>query len=68
MDLAYLIGQMPGAPSSHRIAAWLDHLPDEAVIDRVKRLLPADGQRNLEVMEGLRLASEFNGAGQVTPT
>lgn len=69
IDLAYLIGQMPGAPSSHRVAAWLNHLPDEVVVDRVERLRPADGQRNLKAMEGLRLeASEFNDAGQAALT
>ncbi|WP_205327634.1 hypothetical protein [Glycomyces sp. YM15] len=59
-ELVHLIGQMPSAPTCAQIVAWLDHLTDEEVVARVKRLHPTDSQYNAAVMAGLRAeASDF---------
>ncbi|MEU6246043.1 hypothetical protein [Glycomyces sp. NPDC047010] len=53
-ELVHLIGSMPAAPSKEQIAAWLDHLTDPEVVNRVKRLHPTDTQHNLGVLIRLR--------------
>lgn len=58
--LADTIGQMDGSPSDHQIAAWLAHLTDHEVLDRISQLKvpPAHDPdvmlHNLEVLENLR--------------
>lgn len=37
MDMVDTLGQMDGSPSAEQIAAWLDHLSDEEVLERVSR-------------------------------
>jgi hypothetical protein len=60
VDLVDTIGQMVGSPSAGTIAAWLAHLTDEEVLDRMSRLQvthtydPDVVLRNVEVLEGLR--------------
>jgi hypothetical protein len=60
VDLVDIIGQMDGSPSAGTIAAWLAHLPDEKVLDRMSRFQvthtydPDVALRNVEVLEGLR--------------
>lgn len=34
------LGQMDGSPSVEQIAAWLNHLLDEEVLERMSRLKP----------------------------
>jgi len=51
---------MDGAPSAEQIAAWLDHLTDEEVLERMSRLKPNHTYNpdtmlcNLEVLRGMR--------------
>ncbi|MDO9378841.1 MAG: hypothetical protein Q7T56_08315 [Nocardioidaceae bacterium] len=43
-DMVDTLGQMDGSLSADHIAAWLDHLTDEEVLDRVSRLKPTRSQ------------------------
>jgi hypothetical protein len=60
VDLVDIIRQMDGSPSAQTIAAWLAHLADEEVLDRMSRLQASHTYdsavvlRNVEVLEGLR--------------
>lgn len=61
-DLVDTICQVEGAPDAGQVAAWLTHLSDEEVLDRMSRLQVTDThdpdgdavRRNLEVLSGLR--------------
>ncbi|WP_217496152.1 hypothetical protein [Arthrobacter sp. 24S4-2] len=59
-DLVDIISQIDGSPSCQQIAAWLDHLSDEEVLERLNRLQvtfnynPGLMLHNIEVMNGLR--------------
>lgn len=60
IDMVDTLGHMDGAPSAEQIAAWLNQLTDEEVLERVSRLrathtYDADIMlRNFEVLEGMR--------------
>lgn len=60
IDMVDTLGQMDGSPSAAQIAAWLDHLTDEEVLERMSRLEPTHTYnpdivlRNLEVLNGMR--------------
>lgn len=60
VDLVDTIGQMVGSPSAGTFAAWLAHLTDEEVLDRMSRLQVTHTYdrdvvlRNVEVLERLR--------------
>lgn len=54
------LGQMDGSVSAEQIAAWLDHLTDEELLERMSRLKPTHTYsaeivlRNYEVLKGMR--------------
>ena len=54
------LGQMDGSPSAKQIAAWLGHLTDEDVLDRMSQLKPTHTynpdivMRNFEVLKAMR--------------
>lgn len=58
IDMVDMLGQMDGSPSAEQIAAWLDHLTDEEVLERMSRLKPTHTYnpdivlRNFEGSEG----------------
>lgn len=60
IDMVDTICQMDGAPSAEQITAWLDHLTDEEMLERMSRLKPTHTNnsdivmRNLEVLKGMR--------------
>ena len=60
IDMVDTLGQMDGSPSAEQIAAWLDHLTDEEVLERMSRLKmthtydPDIVLRNFEVLKGMR--------------
>ncbi len=51
---------MDGSPGAERIAAWLDHLTDEELLEWMSRLKPTHTYnpdimlRNFEVLKGMR--------------
>lgn len=61
-DLVDTICRVKGAPSAEQITAWLTHLSDEEVLDRMSRLQATDTydpdvavvRRNLDVLSSLR--------------
>lgn len=59
IDLVAIIDQMDGSPRADQISAWLKHLSDEEVLERMSRLRatrsndPSIVLRNFEVLEGL---------------
>lgn len=60
IDMVDTLAQMDGSPSAERIAAWLDHLTDEEVLERMSRLQithvynPDIVLSNFEVLKGMR--------------
>ena len=60
VDLVDALGQMDGSPGAETIAAWLAHLNDEEVLERISRLQvthsyePDVVLRNAEALRGLR--------------
>jgi hypothetical protein len=60
IDMVDTLGQMDGSPSAEQIAAWLHHLTDEEVLERMSRLEmthaydPDVVLRNFEVLKGMR--------------
>jgi hypothetical protein len=60
VDMVDTLAQMDSSPSAEQVAAWLDHLTDEEVLERMSRLEPthtynpAITRRNLEVLKGMR--------------
>lgn len=59
IDMVETLGQMDASPSARQIAAWLDHLTDGELLERVSRLQPTDSYdpdialRNFEVLKGM---------------
>jgi hypothetical protein len=59
IDMVEVLGQLDGSPSTGQIAAWLDHLTDEEVLERMSRLQPTHTHnpnivvRNFEVLKGM---------------
>lgn len=60
IDMVDTLGQLDGSPSTEQIAAWLDHLTDEEVLERMSLLKrvhtyhPDILMRNFEVLKGMR--------------
>lgn len=60
IDMVDTLGQMDGSPSAKQIAAWLDHLTDEELLERMSRFqithtYDADIMlRNVEILKGMR--------------
>ncbi|WP_436735593.1 hypothetical protein [Streptomyces sp. BBFR102] len=60
IDLVDMIAQMDGSPGSEQISAWLTHLTDDEVLERMSRLSATETydsdvmMRNCEVLEGMR--------------
>ena len=60
MDMADTLGQLDGSPSAEQIAAWLDHLTDEEVLQRIARLKlthtydPDIVLDNFKILQGMR--------------
>lgn len=75
VGLADMIRQLDGSPSARQITAWLAHLTDEEVLDRMARLKTLHTYdsdvmlRNIEILKGLRdEALKFAGDGGATPS
>ena len=71
IDLVQTLDQMDGPPGADQISAWLAHLSDEEVLERMSRIKatysydPAVMLRNVEVLEDLRdEAAEFATEGR----
>lgn len=60
IDLVETIAQMAGSPGPEQISAWLAHLTDDGVLERMSRLSATETYesnvmiRNLEVLAGMR--------------
>lgn len=71
------LGMIDGSPSAEQIAAWLDHLGDEELLERMSRLEPTHDYgpelSDFEVLKGMRdeaaasVADEAAG-GRTLPT
>jgi len=70
IDMVDTLGRMEGSPSAEQIAAWLDHLTDEEVLEQMSRLQmthtydPDIVLRNFEVLKGMRDDAVAFGAGE----
>lgn len=60
IDMVDTLGMIDGSPSAEQIAAWLDHLGDEELLERMSRLEPTHDYdpdivlSNFEVLTGMR--------------
>lgn len=72
IDLVDTINHMDGSPGAEQISAWLAHLSDEDVLERMSRLKtthsydPDRVLRNLKVIEGLRCEATAFGMDEAT--